>query len=627
MRSQHMAVQQRRVRQILWGLFFAFGALVLISVGRGSVTNTVLGLFTMGLLGVAYRWNAQNRPERAAMLMVAVLMAMLSVITAFNEGLYDEAPLAFPGLLVFASMFASRRLFMGLLASMLAVVVALYAAHQWGWVLSTPDPLAANRPIIIGIIVLVTGFYVWMLSADLGEALGRLEAEKQALEVSHARIEVMAHRDSLTQLPNRALAQERLQWLLQQAQRGPSQVAVLFLDLDNFKTINDSLGHAAGDELLCQVAARLSTCIRSADTVARFSGDEFLLLVGGLESDDAATTVAGKIMEAMGQSFTLGGLDVVVTASLGVAMAPRDGTEVDALLKNADAAMHRAKAAGRNAFRFFDAGMNDSVLEHLHLASALRQALAQGELQLHYQPQWDLASGRVVGAEALVRWLHPQQGWIAPVKFIPVAERSGLIQPLGAWVLQQACADAQRWRAQGLGDLGVSVNVSPLQFRRGTIEGDVVKALAASGLAPQALELEMTESLLMEDSLPLGEVLQRLSAQGVQIAIDDFGTGYSNLGYLQRFAVHRLKIDQSFVRRMASQPHDEGIVRAIIEMAHCLDLTVVAEGVEDAGMLARLQCFGCEYGQGFHWSPALPGPEFMAFVRRHQGTNAQMLFI
>ncbi|HNN17596.1 MAG TPA: EAL domain-containing protein, partial [Giesbergeria sp.] len=248
--------------------------------------------------------------------------------------------------------------------------------------------------------------------------------------------------------------------------------------------------------------------------------------------------------------------------------------------------------------------------------------LAHGELQVHYQPQFDLHSGRIIGAEALVRWKHPTLGFVPPGKFIPVAERTGLINEVGTWVLHRACLDAQAWRQQGLGALTVAVNVSPLQFHRDNIEREVANALAACQLPADALELELTESLLVADAHHLSEVLQRLRAQGVQIAIDDFGTGYSNLAYLQRFAVHRLKIDQSFVRRMGSSTHDEGIVRAIIEMAHCLGLQVVAEGVEDAAMLHRLQGFGCEFGQGFHWSPALPAEGFCALVRNHQDSAA-----
>jgi diguanylate cyclase (GGDEF)-like protein len=611
--------QQRRLQQILWALVSVFGLLIVMNLFTGRFRSAGLEGLIVSLLALAMHWNVREQAARAVALTVATLMLGLCVLMINNQGLYDEAPLAFPALLLFTGLFGFRRVFWGLVLSMLAVVALLYGLHQAGVFQSAPVvPMDWRRPFVICLIVAVTGLFAWLLTSDLGRTMRQLESEKQALQESHARIEVLAQRDSLTGLPNRALARDRLAHLLRQARRNGGMVAVMFLDLDNFKTINDSLGHAAGDDLLCQVAAKLRACVRETDTVARVSGDEFLILLGDLQDEEAIVAVVAKVTHLLGRAFVLDGIEVLVTASLGIAVAPRDGAGGDELLKNADMAMYQAKDAGRNTFCFFDASMNESVVEHLHIASGLRGALAEGELQLHYQPQFDLRSGRILGAEALLRWKHPELGMIPPGRFIPVAERSGLINEVGAWVLQQACREAQAWRGQGLGALNVAVNVSPLQFRRDDIEREVAKALAASGLPASALELELTESLLVADARNIGDVLQRLSAQGVRIAIDDFGTGYSNLGYLRRFAVHRLKIDQSFVRRMRANAHDEGLVRAIIEMAHCLDLQTVAEGVEDVETLDRLHAFGCEIGQGFHWSPALPAEAFVDFVRERQ---------
>lgn len=611
-----MALQQRRLQQILWAAMGAFGVAALASYSKAGYLSVGLELAAASLIALAYWWNGKGQMLRAARLMLTTLMVGLVALMAANEGLFDEAALALPAILVFAGMLGTRRLFVLLMACTQAALVLLFVLHQTGLVRGSPAEVDLQRLILMSAILAAIGFFVWLLSHDLHRTMAKLESEKQALTESHARIEVLAHRDTLTQLPNRTLAKDRLEQLLQ-ARQGQGLVAVLFLDLDNFKTVNDSLGHTAGDELLCLVADRLGAGRGPSDTVARLAGDEFLILLGGLQHEEDVAVAAKQVMEQLGQPFTLHGLGVGVTASLGIAVAPRDGQEVDALLKNADLAMYRAKDSGRNAFRFFDASMNENVVEHLHLASGLRTALAQEELQVHYQPQFDLRSGRIIGAEALLRWKHPVLGFIPPYKFIPVAERSGLINEVGAWVLHRACLDAKAWRAQGLGDLAVAVNVSPLQFHRDNIEREVANALAACQLPASALELELTESLLVADAQHLSEVLQRLRALGVQIAIDDFGTGYSNLGYLQRFAVHRLKIDQSFVRKMCTSAHDEGIVRAIIEMAHCLGLQVVAEGVEDAATLHRLQGFGCEFGQGFHWSPALPDDAFRAFVRNH----------
>lgn len=612
-------LQQRRLQQILWTLLVVFGLLIVMNLGFGRYRSAGLEAIILLLLVLAMHWNVRALVARAAMLATATLMLGLCALMLNNQGLYDEGPMAFPALLLFTGLFGFRRMFWGLVCGMLAVVALLFFLHQAGVFHSAPVmPLDWRRPFVIGLIVLVTGLFAWLLTSDLMLAMRQLEAEKRALEASHARIEVLAQRDSLTGLPNRSLARERLGFLLQQARRSGGMVAVMFLDLDNFKTINDSLGHAAGDDLLCQIADKLRACVRESDTVARVSGDEFLILLGDLQDEEAIVAVVAKVTHLLGRAFVIEGVEVLATASLGIAVAPRDGDSADLLLKNADTAMYQAKDAGRNTFCFFDASMNESVTEHLHIASGLRSALASGELQLHYQPQFDLHSGRILGAEALLRWHHPELGWIPPGKFIPIAERSGLINELGTWVLRQACRDAQAWRSDGLGELRVAVNVSPLQFRRDDIEREVAQALLASGLPATALELELTESLLVADARNIGDVLQRLGAQGVQIAIDDFGTGYSNLGYLRRFSVHRLKIDQSFVRRMCINAHDEGLVRAIIEMAHCLDLQTIAEGVEDSQTLERLHAFGCESAQGFHWSPALPGDAFVEFVRDRQ---------
>ncbi|MFN3703485.1 putative bifunctional diguanylate cyclase/phosphodiesterase [Thermomonas sp.] len=609
-------MQRRRLHQVLWVLALAFAVLVVMNLSTQGYLSAGFELVMTGALALALRWNARGRLTQALVLTIVALLLGLCALTAVGQGLYDEALVAFPGLLLFAGLFGLRRTFMALLGCMIVVVVALFFLHQGDLLHSMPKlPMDWKRPFVLSMIIGVTGLLAWLLVNDLGQAMRQLESEKRALLASHARIEVLAQRDSLTGLPNRTLAGERLAFLLQHARRNGGMVAVMFLDLDNFKTINDSLGHAAGDDLLCQVAAKLRACVRESDTVARVSGDEFLILLGELQDEDAIVAVVAKVTHLLGQPFALNGVDVLVTASLGIAVSPRDGEAPEVLLKNADLAMYQAKDAGRNTFCFFDPSMNESVTEHLHIAAGLRTALANDAFELHYQPQFDLRSGAIVGAEALLRWRHPELGYIPPGKFIPVAERSGLINEMGAWVLRRACLDAQAWRAAGLGELQVAVNVSPLQFRRNDIERDVTRALASSGLPAQALELELTESLLVADARNIGDVLQRLRAQGVQIAIDDFGTGYSNLGHLQRFAVHRLKIDQSFVRRICANPHDEGLVRAIIEMAHCLDLQTVAEGVEDPETLERLHAFGCESAQGFHWSPALPNPAFMAFVR------------
>ena len=618
-----LALQQQRFRQILWLLMAAFGAVMLANASLGRWTSTSIELAMLGPMLLAYWWNRRGHLVRAAWFLIVTLMLGLTVLMVIGQGLFDEAGMAYPALLVFAGLFGNRRLLLWFTSMMVLSFISVYLLDVSGLMPHSPLPVGPLRAFNVCLIVTLSGFFVWLIVSDLRRVLTRLESEKLALQASHAQIEYLALRDSLTGLPNRVSAKEQLKRLLMDSADSPQMVAVLLLDLDNFKTINDSLGHAAGDVLLCQVADALGMCVGNSGMVARASGDEFFILLGGVQTQDSVDDMVGRIFDTLEQAFPLDGLDVPVTASVGIAMAPGDGNDASTLLEHADMAMYRAKESGRNTFLHFAPDMAGGAVEDLKIASRLRLAIAQNELQLHFQPQIGLRSGRITGAEALLRWQHPEWGLVAPARFIPIAERSGLIAVIGDLVMQQACQAARAWRAQGLGELVVAVNVSPLQFQRGNLEAVVSAALNSAGLPTSALELELTESSLLADAQHLSAALQRLSSTGVHITIDDFGTGYSNLGYLRRFAVDRLKIDQSFVRRMCTNPHDEGLVRAIIEMAHCLDLQVVAEGVEDAATRARLAEFGCEFGQGFHWSPALPMDAFVAFVRAHPAQGLQ----
>jgi diguanylate cyclase (GGDEF)-like protein len=464
----------------------------------------------------------------------------------------------------------------------------------------------------------LTAFLIWLVAGDLQAALAELRTENERVRQSQVRIEFLATHDSLTGLPNRILARDRFTHAIALARRHRTMAALVFLDLDNFKNVNDSLGHPRGDELLRTVGDRLSQVVRDSDTVCRQGGDEFLILLGDVRDSSDVAEIGVKLLEQLAAPFLLDGLEVSTSGSIGIAMYPDDGADFDELLKKADIAMYGAKDAGRNAIRFFADDMSSSVLEDVHLLSGMRTAVARGEFMLHYQPQIHLASGRIVGAEALLRWRHPELGLVPPSRFIAIAEQSGLIIQIGAWALNEACRQMQLWRSMGLTDLTISVNVSPLQFQRGVIETDIVNALDASGLPASALELELTESLLIQDSSMVSAVLRRLRDRGVGFSIDDFGIGYSNLGYLKRFEVSRLKIDQSFIRRLTDDKHDEAIVRAIIQMTTSLGLVTIAEGVENESTLARLIELGCHQGQGLHWAPALSSREFLEFVTKHR---------
>ncbi len=610
--------------QVIYATLAANGILALLSLAVQNWWAGVQLLATELLLWFALRYARQGRTVGAANLMLATLLISICILIFKSHGLRDEAVSAFPGVMIFAGMFATRRVFvvmMGFIFLMLGLVVWMNMA---GWHINDVPPVTLFSLFNISAVLLVTAFFVWLLANDWRAALLRLEVENERIRESHARIDKLAFHDSLTGLPNRLLARDRFEQAMALAKRNHTSVALLYLDLDDFKSVNDSLGHSSGDLLLCDVAQRLALAVRASDTVSRQGGDEFLIVMGSLVDDSDAAAMAVKIIDLLTTPFQVNGLEVSTTGSLGIALYPADGGDFETLLKNADMAMYRAKESGRNTFRFYDAEMNTNVIEHLHLISGIRTALARNEFSLHYQPQFELKSGHIIGAEALIRWRHPELGLVPPLKFIPVAERCGLIHELGRWVLNEACRQAKAWQEAGLPPLVIAVNLSPVQFRRDDIERDIMNALEANNLAPNCIELELTESLLIADSKDLTDLLSRLRALGIRLSIDDFGTGYSNLGYLKRFEVECLKIDQSFVRRMTENANDAGIVRAIVEMAHSLSLDVVAEGVETEAVLNRLIELGCEYGQGFHWSPALAPDDFVRFMHTHRTRCPQL---
>jgi len=435
-------------------------------------------------------------------------------------------------------------------------------------------------------------------------------------KLSEQQIEFLAYHDPLTGLPNRLLLEDRLQQAMAHADRSQTRLALLFMDLDNFKQINDSLGHATGDTLLKEVAVRLGACVRETDTISRLGGDEFILLLSDLTDTDDALPVLGKIMNQLQDPFPVDNNELSTSASIGIAVYPADGRDFDTLRKKADMAMYRAKEAGRNTYRFFDEAMNSEAMEHLVMRNGLRRALERDELVLHYQPQIDLTTGQVVGAEALLRWQHPELGLVSPARFIHVAEESGMIVPIGEWVLHTACRQAVAWQRAGLPPLVMAVNLSAVQFQRGNVEQYVSHALAHSGLPAALLELELTESTLIQNVEQVLATVKALKRLGIKLSIDDFGTGYSSLSYLKRFDIDKLKIDQSFIRDLATDPDDAAIVHAIVQMAHSLNLRAIAEGVEHAAMLQQLRDFGCDEAQGYYFARPMPADEFERFLAR-----------
>ncbi len=430
------------------------------------------------------------------------------------------------------------------------------------------------------------------------------------------RVRELAEFDPLTGLPNRRLLRDRCAQLLAAAEREESEMALVFLDLDHFKRVNDSLGHSLGDELLCAVAQRLATVLRKVDTLARLGGDEFIIALPGVHTSGAAE-VACRLLDVCATPFSVGGHDLTITPSMGISLYPVDGRDFETLLRNADVAMYKAKDAGRNAFRFYSSEMNVATLKHLLMESSLRRGLGAREFILHYQPLVHSESGVTIGVEALIRWQNPEVGLVQPDQFIHIAEDIGLINPIGDWVLREACRQIRAWQDAGLPPLVVAVNVSPQQFRQAGFVDTVASALAVSGLDARFLELELTERTLMNDAELNLDTLSALNRMGVELSLDDFGTGYSSLAYLKRFPVGKLKIDRSFVRDLEVDPDDRAIASTILSMGRSLRLKVLAEGVETREQYAILCGMGCELVQGYHFSRPLPPEELVEFLKNH----------
>jgi len=438
-----------------------------------------------------------------------------------------------------------------------------------------------------------------------------ISERKQAEE----RIRFLAQHDALTGLPNRLLLRDRLEHAFACADRDGRQIGLLFLDLDNFKTINDSLGHQVGDQVLQQVANRLVEELRAVDTVCRQGGDEFIIVLNGIVEVNDAALVSEKLKQALARPISVNNMALGLTASIGIAVYPNDGSDCETLIKNADAAMYFAKQSGRDNFQFFTGHMNQAASERLAMEGALRCSILGNELEVYFQPQIDLASGRMCGAEALLRWHHPHLGLLTPDRFIRLAEESGLIVPIGEWVLEEVCGFARQWREQGLNVVPLAVNLSAVQFRQKNILERISTIIHNAGLPPKSIELELTESFLMDDVETCGHLMKALSDLGISLAIDDFGTGYSNLGYLKRYYIDKLKIDQSFVHDITAAQDSQTIVGAIINLAKNLGMKVVAEGIEEPNQAGYLKSQGCDQGQGYHFGYPMPAGEFVKLLQ------------
>jgi len=604
-------MRERRLTQIARLVVVAESLTALAYAWHGAwlIAATLGGAAAMALLCLLL--SRRRRQSLGGAVLLASLTVLASALMWISDGLHDVAVVTFPVILIMAGLLGAKRYFFILLAGMLGFVSWL-ALCTYVWHTRADNVLAGGLALWrdTNVILLVSAAAVWIVIDDMQTALARLVEQIGKFNESQAHLAYLAKHDVLTSLPNRALGRDRIEQALGQAARRQNMLAVLFVDLDNFKSVNDMLGHNTGDDFLKEVALRLTQAVRKSDVISRHGGDEFLLGLVDIATADAASAIAADILASLARPFMVKDTELSCTASIGIALHPQDGVDYDTLLRQADIAMYSAKESGRNAWRFFDAAMQANLQQGMLLVSSLRGALARHEFELHYQPVIDLGSGRLLGAEALVRWRRPGSGLVLPGLFIDAAERSGLIVDIGEWVLEQACRQLVEWQAAGCGEFTMAVNLSVVQFRRGNVDAVVQRVLQRTCLHAGCLELELTESTLVDDADNFILALQRLKALGVRLSIDDFGTGYSNLSYLQRFAVDKLKIDRSFIVRLHNSDQDRAIVDAIVQIARSLNLVVTAEGIEDASVVQALIEMGCAQGQGYLFGRPQPAADF-----------------
>ena len=561
-------------------------------------------LATFPILGICYRFTQKGAHRLASETLVWALAVMAVTVLWSSNGHYDSGLLALPCILIFAAILGTDRSFIAILTFFLLNIIAMGVAENRGLIDFASNFNMLTRPITCVVILLVSGLAMRLLITDYVRTIEQLHQENAKVKESEAAIAFLANHDSLTELPNRNLACERFEHAVQRSRRNHNRdkVALVFIDLDDFKTINDSLGHETGDRYLVAIAERLRDTTRNTDTVCRLGGDEFLLILEGLSDEHDASRIAATVQERIAKPVVTGQHKLVCSASIGIAVYPNDGDRYEDLVKKADIAMYRSKEMGRNTYHYYCESMNSDALERMQLLDDLRHALAHDELFLEYQPIVLLETGQVVGVEALCRWQHPTRGRIRPDIFIPLAEKSGLIVEIGAWVLRNACKDVYELQQAYGYPLKVAVNVSTVQLKRDDFKERLREILQDIHIDPAHLELEITESELISDSPEFDASVQDIKDMGVSLAIDDFGTGYSNLGYVQKIKVAKLKIDRSFVHGIEGNADNQAIVRAVHNIADGLIMNTVAEGVENASELDVLKKLGITHGQGYLWS-------------------------
>lgn len=600
-------VRLKRLKQVVWICLVAVLCGALFS---GPLSTAILLVAAVALISTLLLLH-QGKIRFATGSLLWLLTLMISSLISINLGIFDLMLLGYPLVLAYAAMYSGRRFYILLFGFILLFCSSLTLATLYGWLeFGQPKP-TFNSFITLNILLLVSGLTMRLIARDTKDVLLQLKQENERVVASQLEIQRLAQHDPLTGLVNRT--QCELSFRRAIAKSPQQSVALLFIDLDNFKPINDALGHQAGDEVLQKLASLLQQQLSEQDVLSRFGGDEFVVILSQWQDSAELEQRIQNLLQSCQQEFLVQQHKIQLSASIGVTLSPADGTDFHLLCKKADTAMYQAKKMGRNRFCWYHSEMEQQQLDKFNLMMRLRVAVKQQLFTVAYQPTYDLKTNTISGAEALLRWTDAELGAIPPDVFIPLAEETGLIQELGLFVLQRACAQAVVWQKSGF-VLGIAVNISAMQFKQADLPKVVTQVLNETGLAAHLLELELTESVLIDDTALVKQQIDQLSALGVRFAIDDFGTGYSNLGYLSQFSLSSLKIDRSFVARIRQNDKDLALVNGIIQLASSLGLHTVAEGVEDNQSLVLLQQAGCSCAQGYLWSKAVSPQEFESLL-------------
>lgn len=617
----NLKIQASRNKRLMQLSFACFVAIIVAGLVGSGVTQKILLLSSIGL-AFAGLSAYMKRTYLSSTLLLVSLTSMLSMLVWVSGGIRDIGMLGYPMILMLAAMLGNKRLLMGILSAILvycAVITVMTVNGQFEVVLPT---VTLTHFVYVAAIFVITALGAYWLTTDSRKLMTKLRSEHHKTLRREKTITELANCDQLTGLHNRRFLEQNFDGFVRDAYRSGHKVAIFFVDLDAFKPVNDSLSHTAGDQVLIAVAQRMKAISSSTDLICRFGGDEFLLIRTfnehpgerkTRELEEFAQTLLGEIK----RPYIVLDTKVEISASIGIAVVPEHGRKFLDLVRSADLAMYDAKDKGRNTYSLYSSDLKEANLDRFQLMKDMREALKNDGFEVWYQPKMDIKSLQIIGCESLVRWPKPDGTYIYPDQFIPIAESSGLINELGAWVLERACLDCVKWRSEGFADVKVAVNVSYIQLREGKLPERIQETLDKTGLPAEALEIELTESLFVADDENIQKQIDVISEMGVSLAIDDFGTGYSNLGYLRRFNARCLKIDRSFISAMGESSRDEPLVKAIIQMSHSLGLKVIAEGIEGEDSLRKLHELGCDEGQGFLWSPAMPIAKWNDYMKKN----------